>query len=154
MGVDFVGITTCFICHDGNGRVLLAKRSENARDEKGTWEIGGGGLDFGVTAIDNASREIEEEFATTPKEISFLGYRDIFRKLEDGTPTHWVGIDFLALLHPAETRINEPHKFTDLGWFEPSNFPEPLHSQIRTTILKYASQLGMNGITVPEDFDS
>lgn len=151
-GADYVGITTCFICHDGSGRVFMAKRSQNARDEKGTWEIGGGGLDFGVTAIDNTRREIEEEFAAKPKEIEFLGYRDIFRNLEDGTPTHWVGLDFLAFLDSAETRINEPHKFDDSGWFKSIDFPEPLHSQIRVTLSKYASQLTEHGIVLPNGF--
>lgn len=153
-GTDYVGVTTCFICHDGAGRVFLAQRSQNARDEKGTWEIGGGGLDFGVNAADNASREIKEEFAAKPKEINFLGYRDIFRNLEDGTPTHWVGLDFLALLDPTETRINEPLKFDDSGWFNPGDFPEPLHSQIRVTLGKYASQLAEQGILLPNGFSS
>ena len=41
-GIDFIGITTVFFCHDGKGKFLMAKRSKNARDEHGRWDIGGG----------------------------------------------------------------------------------------------------------------
>lgn len=34
-GISFTGVTTVFVCHDGRGKMLLAKRSQNARDEKG-----------------------------------------------------------------------------------------------------------------------
>ena len=46
-GVDFIGVTIVFWCHDGKGNVLLALRGPNCRDEHGTWDPGGGGLEFG-----------------------------------------------------------------------------------------------------------
>ncbi len=153
-GTDYVGVTTCFICHDGAGRIYMAQRSQNARDEKGTWEIGGGGLDFGVKALDNAIREIEEEYSSKPEEIKFLGYRDVFRNLSDGTPTHWLAIDFLARLEPTKTKINEPHKVDDAGWFKPTELPNPLHSQIETILSKYARELAAYNIIVPTEFAS
>ena len=34
-GVNFIGVTCVFVCHDGKGRFLLHKRSKNCRDEQG-----------------------------------------------------------------------------------------------------------------------
>lgn len=34
-GEDFTGITIVFLCHDGEGNFLLAKRGAQCRDENG-----------------------------------------------------------------------------------------------------------------------
>lgn len=46
-GEDYTGVSIVYLCHDGKGRYLLAKRSVNCRDEHGVWDCGGGGLEFG-----------------------------------------------------------------------------------------------------------
>lgn len=135
-GVSFVGVTTCFVCHDGNGKIFMAKRSNKARDEKGTWDIGGGGLDWGLTAEQNVIREVQEEYTAIPQEVEFMGYRDVFRTLTDGTETHWLALDFAVQLDPADVKIGEPDKFDDAGWFTPGDLPVPLHSQILATLDK------------------
>jgi len=140
-GTSFVGVTTCFVCHDGNGHIFMAKRSKNARDENGNWDVGGGGLKWGVTATDNVMREIEEEYSTTPTEVTFLGYRDVFRKSSDGTSTHWLALDFIALVNRDEVKINEPEMFDDSGWFTLNNLPTPLHSQLNILFDKHKSEL-------------
>ena len=140
-GVSFVGITTCFFCYDGKGRFFMAKRSNKSRDEQGTWEIGGGGLKWGLTAEDNMRREVKEEYNADVLKTDFLGYRDVFRELTDGTKTHWLGLDFAALVDPAQVQINEPEMFDDSGWFTLENQPTPLHSQQPVFIKQYAKQL-------------
>lgn len=140
-GLSFVGVTTCFFCHDGNGKLFMAKRSKNARDEHGNWDIGGGGLKWGVSAEENAIREIQEEYSTTPKHMEFLGYRDAFRELPDGTLTHWLALDFLAEVDSDEVRINEPEMFDESGWFEIDALPSPLHSQLPHAFEIYKSKL-------------
>lgn len=40
-GVDCIGLAVTFICHDGRGSLLMHKRSQGARDEKGRWDFGG-----------------------------------------------------------------------------------------------------------------
>jgi ADP-ribose pyrophosphatase YjhB (NUDIX family) len=132
-GISFVGVTTCFICYDAQGRIFMAKRSDMARDEQGRWDIGGGGLDWGLTAEANVVKEIQEEYSATPSKVDFLGYRDVFRTLPDGTSTHWLALDFAALVNPEDVAINEPDKFDDSGWFTLSTLPSPLHSQILNT---------------------
>jgi ADP-ribose pyrophosphatase YjhB (NUDIX family) len=112
----------------------MAKRSQNARDEHGNWDVGGGGLKWGNTAKDNVIREVEEEYSSTPLDVEFLGYRDVFRELPDGTPTHWLALDFIVLVNRDEIKINEPDIFDDSGWFTLDNLPSPVHSQLHCTL--------------------
>ena len=136
-GIIRVGV--CFFCHDGNGKYLISKRSQNARDEQGTWDPGGGGLKFNEKVEDAVVREIKEEYCAVPKEFEFLGYRDVFRK-QNGQPTHWLAFDFRVLVDPAEVKVGEPHKCDGLKWLtidEIKNFDEPLHSQFPAFFEKY-----------------
>lgn len=140
-GTSFVGVSTCFLCYSKDGQCFMAKRSSKARDEPGRWDNGGGGLKWGVTAEDNVRREVEEEYAATPLKIDFLGYRDVFRQLADGTPTHWLAIDFAVLVNKDEVKINEPEIFDDSGWFVRWDEPSPLHSQIPFMLKKYVKEI-------------
>jgi len=128
-GKSFVGITTAFICYDGQGNIFLAQRSENTRDEHGNWDAGGGGLKFGQTLEQNLIREVKEEYNFTTISIQFLGYMDVFRNAPDGEPTHWLAMFFTVLVNPAELNLNEPEMVDDSGWFTLDNLPTPMHSQ-------------------------
>ncbi len=46
-GIDYIGVTASYLAHDGNGRYVMTKRGQNCRDEQGTWDFGGGGVDLG-----------------------------------------------------------------------------------------------------------
>src|SRR6185295_6821186 len=61
-GIDHIGVTVVYFCHDGKGNVLMAKRSANTRDEQGRWDIGGGGVEFGDTVEDTLRKKIKEEY--------------------------------------------------------------------------------------------
>lgn len=139
-GISFTGVTTVFFCHDGKGHVFLAKRSKNARDERGRWDIGGGGLKWGVTAIDNLRRELLEEYGAVPKNTKFLGYRDVMRELENDTKTHWIALDYLVEVDRNEVHIAEPEMFDDSGWFQLDELPKPLHSQLPYAFEKYSAE--------------
>ncbi|GAA1647194.1 NUDIX hydrolase [Actinoplanes couchii] len=118
-----------FVCHDGDGRILLARRSVRARDEPGTWDCGAGALEFGETFESAVTREVGEEYAAAPLAIRQLGVRNVLR-----ADSHWVAVVFAVLVDPAEVRIAEPHKFDELGWFTPQALPSPLHSQLAETL--------------------
>ena len=120
-----------FICHDGDGKVLLARRSAGARDEPGTWDTGAGALEFGETFEAAVTREVTEEYAAAPKDITMLGVRNVVRA---EPPSHWVAVVFSVRVDPAAVRIGEPHKFDELGWFRLDALPSPLHSQLPETL--------------------
>jgi len=140
-GISFTGITTVFFCHDGNGRVFLAKRSQNARDEHGRWAPGAGGQKHGETIENTVRRELKEEFAADPLRIDFLGYFDVLRELPDGTPTNWLAMTFAVQVDPMHIRISEPEMFDEHGWFSLDQLPTPLHSQFDTFLHLHGHKL-------------
>jgi 8-oxo-dGTP diphosphatase len=128
-------VSCVFICHDGAGDILLARRSAGARDEPGTWDTGAGALEFGETFEAAVTREVKEEYATEPREIDLLGVRNVVRA---EPPSHWVAVVFAVLVDRDAVAIGEPHKFDELGWFRPGALPSPLHSQLAPTLELFA----------------
>jgi 8-oxo-dGTP diphosphatase len=124
-------VSCVFVCHDGAGRILLARRSAQARDEPGAWDCGAGALEFGETFEAAVTREVGEEYVAAPREIRQLGVRNVLR---DDPPSHWVAVVFAVRVDPAEVRIGEPHKFDDLAWFTANELPSPLHTQLPATL--------------------
>jgi ADP-ribose pyrophosphatase YjhB (NUDIX family) len=124
-------VSCVFVCHDGAGRILLARRGAGARDEPGTWDCGAGALEFGETFEEAVTREVGEEYTAAPREIELLGVRNVLRA---DPPSHWVAIVFAVRVDPAAVAIGEPHKFDELGWFSPDTLPAPLHSQLPPTL--------------------
>jgi ADP-ribose pyrophosphatase YjhB (NUDIX family) len=124
-------VSCVFICHDGAGEIVLARRSAGARDEPGAWDTGAGALEFGETFEAAVTREVKEEYATEPREITLLGVRNVVRA---EPPSHWVAVVFAVLVDRAAVAIGEPHKFDELGWFRLGALPAPLHSQLEATI--------------------
>lgn len=139
-GIDCVGVTVVFLCHDGQGNFLLAKRSQQARDEHGRWDCGGGALELGKTVLETLETEIKEEYCADIIESEFLGYRDILRK-HDGQPTHWIALYHVILVDPQQVKNGEPHKFDELGWFTLATLPTALHSQLPDFFSSYRDQL-------------
>lgn len=139
-GEDYTGIAIVYLCHDANNKYLLAKRSINCRDEHGTWDCGGGGLEFNDTIENTLKKEIAEEYCTDILDFEFLGYRDVHREHE-GKKTHWVALDFKVLIDPVKVKIGEPHKFDDIGWFDINSFPKTLHSQLPIFLELHKSKL-------------
>lgn len=127
-GVDHIGVTVNFIIHDGNGRILLQKRSLKCRDEQGRWDIGGGAVEFGETLEDAVRREIMEELCVSPISLEFIQVYDAHRD-NQGIPTHWVAINFAAQVDPNKVKIGEPERIDEIGWFRSDTLPQPLHSQ-------------------------
>ncbi|MEO8863143.1 MAG: NUDIX domain-containing protein [Candidatus Saccharimonadales bacterium] len=128
-GKSFVGITVAFLCHDGKGNLLLSKRSQNARDERGRWDNGGGGLKHGEAVEAGLRREVKEEYSVEPISTEFINYFDVFRTDDDAQPTHWLAMCFAVLVDSSKVKIGEPDMIDELGWFTLDKLPSPMHSQ-------------------------
>ncbi|WP_433253036.1 NUDIX domain-containing protein [Streptosporangium sp. CA-135522] len=120
-------VSCVFICHDGRGRVLLARRGAGARDEPGTWDCGAGALEYGESFETAVAREVREEYSADALEIETIGVRNVLR---EEPASHWVAVIFAVRVNPADVAIGEPHKFDELDWFAPDALPRPLHSQL------------------------
>jgi ADP-ribose pyrophosphatase YjhB (NUDIX family) len=127
-GVDFIGVTCSFVCHDGNGRILLHKRSQNCRDEQGRWDNGGGAHEFGDSLEETVRREIKEEYGVDPLKLELVTFYETHRQLDDGTPTHWLAVMYAAQVDPKQVKNNEPYKIDEIGWFSPDALPTPAHT--------------------------
>lgn len=138
-GVDYTGIGVVFFCHDGNGRVIVNKRSKNARDEQGCWDVGGGGVKHGELLEDALRREVKEEYGADILEHEYLGFREVHR-VKDATPTHWIVFDFKVRIDPDTSFLGDPEKSDAVEWFTLDTIPHPQHSQLPPTIEKYKSR--------------
>ena len=129
-GVDCIGVGCIFVCHDGQKRFVLHKRSVNCRDEHGRWDCGGGALEFGEEFEDAVRREVQEEYCADALEITLCGTHNVLRD-RNGTPTHWVVLTFAVRVDVTQVKIGEPHKMDDIGWFTLDTLPSPMHSKIQ-----------------------
>jgi 8-oxo-dGTP diphosphatase len=129
-GVDYIGTTVSFIVHDGKGRVLLQKRSQNCRDERGKWDIGGGAVEFGEKLADAVMREVKEELTTTPLDIQLLQAGEAHRTNDDGQPTHWVWLLHAVEVDPKMVKIGEPQKIDQIKWVTLGKIPSPPHTML------------------------
>ncbi|MDT0458783.1 NUDIX domain-containing protein [Streptomyces sp. DSM 41527] len=140
MTVAGPGVSCVFVCHDGAGRVLLARRSAGARDEPGTWDCGAGALEFGESFETAVAREVQEEYGVRPLGIEQIGVRNVLRG--DPVDSHWVAVVFAVRVAPAEVTIGEPHKFDALVWCAPHELPVPLHSQCGAALELFGAGAG------------
>ncbi|MBP9749280.1 MAG: NUDIX domain-containing protein [Candidatus Pacebacteria bacterium] len=139
-GIDCIGVTIGFLCHDGHGNILLSKRGMNCRDEQGRWDSGGGALEQYDTVEETLHKEIREEYGTEVISFEFLGYRDVHREYAEKR-THWIALDFKVLVNRSMVYNAEPHKFDAVDWFTLDTFPSPLHSQFPFFLKKYHDKL-------------
>ncbi|MBI2125690.1 NUDIX domain-containing protein [Candidatus Woesearchaeota archaeon] len=139
-GFDYVGVGVCCLCHDGKENIIFLKRGKNARDEHGNWDIVGGGIEFGDSIENTIHKEVMEELGSEVISYEFLGYFDAHREY-DGQPTHWVQLAFKVLVNPEKVKLNEPHKFDEMGWFRLNSLPSPIHSQFPKFLEKFRDKL-------------
>ncbi|MCX6730839.1 MAG: NUDIX domain-containing protein [Candidatus Roizmanbacteria bacterium] len=149
-GIDVIGVSTSFYCHDANGRWLLHKRSHNCRDEKGVWDSGGGKVEFGLTLEENVLKEIKEEYCCSATIQRQLPAITLLRKSPEGTSTHWIIVPFILVISLSEiqkVQIGDPEKMSEYGWFTFENLPHPLHSGFQKTTKLYRSMFQEYSIT-------
>ena len=142
-GRDYTGISVSFYLYRTDGRILVHRRGGGARDEAGTWDVGGGGLKWNEHLKDGVSREVMEEFGVVPDRTLLLGFREIFRT-QDGVSTHWINFKFACrTLTPELVRICEPDKCAEMRWIDYDEITtlSPLHSQVLPDITRYGEEL-------------
>ncbi len=137
IGIDYVGITTPFYCHDGKGNILMHKRSNQCRDEQGRWDPGSGKLEHDLSLKENVLQEVFEEYGCRGEIEEQLPAHDIVRE-QNGIKTHWVAVPFIIKIDPNKVKNGEPHKIDEIGWFTLDRLPKPLHTGFSYTLEKYS----------------
>lgn len=137
-GIDFIGVSVSFFCHDGN-EFLLHKRSDKCRDEIGRWDFGGGRVEMGETLEKAVLREVKEEYGVTGTIEKQLPAHSLLRQ-EKGTKTHWLIITFIVKVDRKKAILGVPEKMSELGWFKLGALPKPLHTGAALTLTRYKKE--------------
>lgn len=112
-GVDFIGVGAGAMVFNEEGKVLIAKRGANARNEVGKWEFPGGGVEFGEKCEDALKREFKEEFDIQIEVIELL---EVVDHIIPDEKQHWLAPSYIAKYVAGETKILEPHKIDAFEW--------------------------------------
>lgn len=119
---DTVRPGVCAVIFDGDGKVLLERRSDN-----GFWGLPGGGVGVGESVEQAVKREVTEETALQVEVKRLVGVYSDPRRYNisfypDGNVVHWVTVVFECVLVDGELRIS--HESTDIGYFNVEDLPE------------------------------
>jgi ADP-ribose pyrophosphatase YjhB (NUDIX family) len=129
-GIDFIGVTCMFFCHDGKGNILLQKRCQNCRDQQGRWYCGSGSMEFGESSFEDViRREVAEEYGIDPLTVHFATATNVNRE-HNGRPTHWIALVHAVRVSREGVQIGEPEKIDEIGWFSIDALPDNVHSQL------------------------
>ena len=116
-----VGVGVVFL---RNGRVFLAKRLGSHGEA--TWGSAGGNLELGESLEECARREAREELGVEVGELRFLCVSNII-----AYGRHYVDVEFLGEIGDQEPLLVEPGAFSESGWFELDDWPQPLFEAMR-----------------------
>ena len=114
IGFDVIGVGVGAMIFNEAGEVFLSQRGPLAKNERGTWEFPGGGVDYGERLEDAIQREIMEEYGMVIEITALLSVDDHILPAEG---QHWVSPTYLARHISGEPRILEPGKCSAIGWF-------------------------------------
>jgi len=119
-GIDYIGVGVGAVILDREGKVFLAKRGKEARNERGKWEFPGGSVEFGEEMRHALIREVQEEYDF---EISVDRLLDVVDHIIPHEHQHWISPTFLCFYKEGTPRIMEPHKCDSIGWFSLESIP-------------------------------
>lgn len=142
-GIDYIGVSAGTMILNEKGEVLLAKRSQNAKNERGCWENPGGKVSFGEKLEEAARREIREELGI---EVDIIKQFLAADHLIPEEKQHWVATTFIAKVREGFTpKIMEPEKCDEIGWFPIDNLPQPISIITRIDLQRYKEYLSLQG---------
>ncbi|HSX16685.1 MAG TPA: NUDIX domain-containing protein [Patescibacteria group bacterium] len=140
-GKDFIGVGVGVMIFNDKGELLLTKRGQGAKNERGCWEVPGGGVEFGETLAQAAVREAKEEMGIDVTVVQQLFSIDHLIPAEG---QHWVATPFLVKIKKGQVpQILEPEKCDGLGWFATDNLPSPLSITTKLNLKVYRQYLAL-----------
>jgi len=119
-GIDYIGVGAGAIIFNKEGKIFLAKRGAEARNETHRWEFPGGGVEFGETLENALVREIREEFGFVVDVVQLL---DVVNHILPEEKQHWVSPTYLCRYKNGKPSIKEPLKCEEIGWFNIDAIP-------------------------------
>ena len=136
-----VGVGVGAIIVDDQGRLFLARRGPQAKNERGLWEFPGGSVEFGERVADALQREMVEEFGI---QITVGALLDVVDHLLLDEAQHWVSPTYLCTITGGSPTIREPGKCTEIGWFSLDELPGDLTQITQENLAHYRRLLGLD----------
>jgi 8-oxo-dGTP diphosphatase len=115
----FLFAVKAFIISDG--RVLIIRRSVQARCDYHYWELPGGRLEFGETPVDTVKREVLEEVGLEVVPIRPLSNWTVMKDEN----TQLIGATYLCRLESGSVMLSKEHEeftWVDIGDIDDYNF--------------------------------
>ncbi len=137
-GIDYIGVGVGAIIVDDAGRLFLARRGPQAKNERGLWEFPGGSVEFGEQLADALKREMREEYGI---EIEVGELLDVVDHILPDEGQHWVSPTFICTIVSGEPTIREAAKCTEIGWFAPDQMPDDLTQITQANLAHYRARL-------------
>ncbi len=116
IGKECIGVGVGALIQNERGEILLALRSQQAKNERGKWEIPGGAVEFGETLEQALQREIKEEIGI---EIEVGELLHVCNHILPEEQQHWVSPTYICQIKSGTPTIMEPQKCDALEWFTP-----------------------------------
>ena len=142
IGFDVIGVGVGAMVFNDAGEVFLAQRGPQAKNERGTWEFPGGGVEFGEKLVEAIQRELMEEYGMVIEVTDLLGVDDHILPDEG---QHWVSPTYLARHVSGQPQILEPGKCAAIGWFRLDDLPSPLSVITQANVESYRARSARRG---------
>lgn len=140
-GIDYIGVGVGAIIVNREGKLFLAQRGPQAKNERGLWEFPGGSVEFGERLTDALKREIREEYGV---EIEVRDLLNVADHILPDEGQHWVSPSYVCVIQSGEPQIKEPGKCTAIGWFEPTALPPGLTQVTRLDWQLYLERINLH----------
>jgi 8-oxo-dGTP diphosphatase len=138
-GADYIGVGVGAVIVDHEGRLFLARRGPEAKNERGLWEFPGGAVEFGERLAEALQREMREEYGI---EIAVGKLLDVVDHILPAEGQHWVSPTFICMIVSGAPVIREPGKCAEIGWFLPEAVPGELTQITRENLAHYLTDGG------------
>lgn len=135
-GIDYIGVGVGAAIFNKQGKLFITKRGNEAKNERGKWEIPGGSVEFSETFEQAIKRELKEEHGIEIEVVELLGICDHIITDEH---QHWVSPTYICKIKKGTPKILEPHKCESFGWFtieEASKLPLSIVTKYDMQLLK------------------
>jgi len=137
-GVDYIGVGVGAIIVDDTGRLFLARRGPQAKNERGLWKFPGGSVELGEKLAQALQREMREEYGV---EVAVGELLDVVDHILPEEGQHWVSPTFICTILSGQPTIREPVKCSEIGWFDPDEMPDELTQVTRVNLMHYRLRL-------------
>jgi 8-oxo-dGTP diphosphatase len=115
-----------------DGKVLMGRRK--CPPGEGTWALPGGHVEFGEKLADAAIRETKEETGLDISGIEIISLSD-----DISYGRHFVSITFRAAAAKGQPILKVNKEFSEMGWFDLKNPPEPTFKALENVLSNYFS---------------